>query len=82
MPCVSIGNNIGLIFQLIKKSERRGIHQIYMAQVRYVPQGMITNRVIGIIITNKDIGIITLHIVGTRRRNIRRRIKKSTTIFA
>ena len=37
------------------------------------PQGR-TNRVI---VTNKDIVI-----VGTRRRNIRRRIKKSTTIFA
>ena len=74
MADIFIGNNIGLIFQLIMKSERRGIHQIYMAQVRYDPQG--------IKIGNKDIGISTLHIVGTRRRNIRRRIKKSTTIFA
>jgi hypothetical protein len=57
-----------------------------MAQVRYAPQGIITNRVIGMEIGivieigrgNKDIGII----LGTRRRNIRRRIKKSTPIFA
>jgi hypothetical protein len=57
-----------------------------MAQVRYVPQERTSTRVIGIVIGivivigrgNKDIGII----LGTRRRNIRRRIKKTTPIFA